>query len=469
MCDELRAHSIGPYGHPTVRTPHLDRLAAGGCRFEHAVSNNPVCMPARTLLLSGQHSRTAGALTNVGWPGLGPRPMSSIGFPQWPTGRRVHFPHPTLPELLQHAGYATAAIGKWHLEAWPDAIGFDHHVIPAHHHANSAQWFTRDGSPVYSPDGFGLDHEMDAADAFVQSHSNSHDPFFLYLNLSPPHMPLLDAPEHYLQMYSDDDVAQRANVPPDYQPDPETVLTYLWDYRHYRDRLPYACRLPEDMSLRRLEALYMGLTTWVDDAVGRLLHTLDATGQADDTLVVFTSDHGDYLGSHGLMGKGGFHEESIRVPLLLQGPGIQGGQVEDRHVAGLLDLAPTLLDLVDITPPEHFHGQSLAPLLHDPDATLPRDHAFIEGHGGGVAIRTPTATLSIPWAEFERSDPYGPRDLADRATRLWDNAEDPYQSVNLADHSETPSWAEPLETALRDWHARTPWFTRPPACRLQSA
>ena len=133
MCDELRWCELGCYGHPTVRTPNLDRLAARGTRFETAVSNCAICMPARSIALSGQYARSCcGMLTNVAWH---PEEGGWI-MPQWPTDTRPHLPHPTLPELLQKAGYRTGALGKWHVEAWPDAIGFAHFVIPAHQPAN---------------------------------------------------------------------------------------------------------------------------------------------------------------------------------------------------------------------------------------------------------------------------------------------------------------------------------------------
>jgi len=450
MCDELRAHEVGCYGHPTIRTPHVDGLAAAGTRFEHGITNAPVCLPARATVLSGQHARTSSDLGNISWPGAEGAPFHAVGFPQWPTQRRGHFPDRTLPELLRDAGYTTAAIGKWHTEAWPDAIGFDRYVIPAHHHANTAQWFIKDGGPVYSPDGFGLDHELDEADAWLRDRGDDGRPFFLYHNLSPPHMPLLDAPQAYLEMYRDEDVVVRDNVPDGFWPGDATVLTYLWDYRHYRDHLPYASTLPAGMTMRRLQALYMGLTTWVDDAVGRLLASLDTHGLADNTVVVFVADHGDNFGSHGWMGKSHLNEESIRVPFVVRGPGVQAGAVNATQVASLVDLAGTFLDMAGVGVPAYLHSQSLAPVLTGDRDTLDRPHAFIEA-GHGIGVRTPTQTYGLPWAETGRPG------VGDRSHWCFDNAADPYQLDNRADGDGLLKWADELDAELRAWHADTPW------------
>jgi len=450
MCDELRAHEMGCYGHPTIRTPHIDGLAAAGTRFEHGITNAPVCLPARATVLSGQHARTSADLGNIGWPGAEEAPFHAVGFPQWPTRRRRHFPDPTLPELLRDAGYTTAAIGKWHTEAWPDAIGFDRYVIPAHHHANTAQWFIKDGGQVYSPSGFGLDHELDEVESWLGERGEDGRPFFLYHNLSPPHMPLLDAPQRYLTMYAEDDVVVRDNVLDGFWPGDETILSYLWDYRHYRDHLPYASVMPRGMTMRRLQALYMGLTTWVDDAVGRLLATLNAEGLADNTVVVFTADPGDNLGSHGRMGKGSLNEESVRVPFLACGPGVQSGVVNATQVAGLVDLAGTFLDMAGLGAPAHLHSQSLAPVLAGDRDTLDRPHAFIEA-GHGIGVRTPTRTYGLPWAKTGRPG------IGDRTHWCFDNADDPYQLDNLADAEDLPPWAAELDRELRGWHAATPW------------
>jgi choline-sulfatase len=452
MADQLRWSELGCYGHPTIRTPHLDAMAAGGVRFDTAVSNAPVCMPARSVVLAGQYARTCcGTLTNANWPGGAS--YRDAGFPQWPTGARKHLPDPTLPETLREAGYATHAIGKWHIEAWPDAVGFDHYCIPAHHHAHSAQWFIEDGGQPFSPPGFSVDYEADRVCELIAQQSDADAPFFLYYNISPPHMPLADAPEKYLNMYSRDDVVSRLNIPDGYQPDPEYMLTYLWDYRHYRDHLPFTRELPDGCDLIELTRLYMGLTTWVDDCVGRMMAALAEAGLADDTLVIFTADHGDNLGSHGRMGKGHLQEESIRVPMIAAGgPGVISPGTVSRRVSSLVDLAPTLLTSAGLRVPDHMPGRSLGDALADEDS-LNDNFALIEACGEGYGIRTATHLLG-----FRAKSPW--HEIAEQPHAFYDLRDDPYEQNNLIGTAEQRDVAEALAARVRRHHAETPWFDR---------
>ncbi|MEM1213964.1 MAG: sulfatase-like hydrolase/transferase [Planctomycetota bacterium] len=463
MCDELRWCGLGCYGHPTVRTPNLDVLAARGVRFETAISNTPICMPARSLLLSGQYARTcAGMTTNAGWPEDGVRPLQVSGFPQWPTARRRHLPGRTLPERMRDAGYFTSAVGKWHVEAWPDAVGFDHYCIPAHHHAHSAQWFCEDGGPVFSPPGYSVDYEAERVAGLIGERAEKGEPFFLYYNISPPHMPLMDAPEGYRTMYGRKDVVTRGNVPEGYEPDRARMLDYLWDYRHYRDELPYAMELPHDgFDLVDLHALYMGLTTWVDDAVGRMIGALESSGQLDNTVVVFTSDHGDNLGSHGAMGKGSFNDESLRVPMMVAGPGVVEGAVNAGQVASLLDLAPTCLGLAGIGDVAGLHGQDLGAVVRGEAEALERDYAIAEAERG-CAVRTPNEKLSFGWVDHHPTK-FGRRVMTEQPTGYYDLAADPLELDNLIESDgELGEGPERLSGVLREWDAATPWLKLEP-------
>lgn len=455
MCDELRWCGLGCYGHPTIRTPHIDALAARGVRFETAVSNNPVCMPARSLLLAGQYSRTCcETLTNAGWPGTENAPLTRAGFPQWPTARRKGFPNETLPEILKNSGYTTTAIGKWHIDAWPDAVGFDHYLIPAHHHAHTAQWFCEDGGPVFSPPGYSVDYEAERMEAFLAGQSGREDPFFLYYNISPPHMPLADAPKKYLEMYGREDVFTRPNVPDGYAVPEKAMLSYLWDYRAYRDHLPYAVKPHDAFDRVDLEAYYMGLTTWVDDTVGRMMKSLQSHGLDENTVVIFTSDHGDNFGSHGHMGKGSLNDESCRIPMIAAGPAdtVKAAHVVTGQVASLVDLAPTLLATAGIDTPGHMPGQDLTPVIKGTQNHLSEPAAFIETQGHGIGIRTPTHLLGILYADT-------PGELAALPACFWDTVEDPYELDNLAKQGAQAPLAQGLETRLRSWHARTPWLS----------
>lgn len=462
MCDELRWCELGCYGHPRIRTPHLDRFAAEGVRFDVGITNAPVCLPARSVVLSGQHARTCcGMTTNAGYPGAAD--LSIAGFPQWPTGPRVHLPDPTLPELLREAGYATAAVGKWHIEAWPDRVGFDHYIIPAHHHAHTAQWFCEDGGPVFSPPGYSVDYELGRVRDYLEQRaqpSGDERPFFLYYNISPPHMPLADAPRRYTRMYGRDDVVLRRNVDPAHVLPHQTrrFLTYLWDYRYYRDKLPYTQTLPtDDFDLIDLTALYMGLVTWVDDTVGAMLRQLEQTGLAKDTIVVFCSDHGDNLGSWGQLDKGLWRDESARVPMMARGPGLVSGLVTPQ-VGSLVDWAPTLLEFAGVDRPDHFQGQSLAPVLRGRRPTLDRNHTFIEAPSQGVAVRTPTFVCGLPWNGGNERTRHRP--IAPQPCELFDMARDPFSMNNLVSDENSRGQAVRFGEWVREFDASTPWIAR---------
>ena len=449
MCDQLRAFEVGCYGNPVIRTPNLDRLAAEGVRFETAVTTFPVCMAARSVTLAGQYNRTCtGGVGNVAT-GQG---EGRIYFPQYPFAGRPHLRDATLPEILHGFGYYTVAIGKWHIHTWPHDLGFDQYVIPRMNHAHTGQSFSENGGPEFVPDGYSVDYECGRVEDFLERQAGADRPFFLYYNISPPHCPMSDAPEKYTSMYQPEDIPIRRNVDLSKRlPDQDHWFkVYRWDYRYYNFHLPYTEVLPEDFTLQRVIAEYYGMTTWVDDAVGRMLAALDANDLADDTIVVFTSDHGDYLGSHGRVQKGDLHEESVRIPLLVRWPAGLEPHVARQQVAALVDLAPTLLDLVGAETPPHMHGQSLANVLRGERPALADDYAIIET-GRGAGIRTPTHLYGLPFVD-------GDHELAGAPDMFFDLAAELYQMHNLAGTGEQAALARDLDRRLREWDARTPWM-----------
>ncbi len=447
-CDQLRAFETGCYGNTVIRTPWIDRLASEGVRFETAVTNYPVCMPARSVLMSGQYNRACtGGKSNVCYPIDG----GGTVFPQYPVPGRPHLKDVTLPEILRGAGYHTATIGKWHIHSWPHDVGFDYYLIPRVNHCHVGQSFTENGGIEFVPPGYSVDFEADKLAEFLQARSGDEQPFFMYYNISPPHCPFGDAPEKYLRMYDPSEMPIRANADPD-TPMPnqdQAFKIYRWDFRYYSHYLPATMTLPEGYGLRELYAEYYGMTTWVDDTIGRMLRALESTGLAENTIVVFTSDHGDNLGSHGLVQKGGPNEESIRIPLIIRAPGAAVGSVATSHAASLVDLAPTLLSMCGLDRPGHFHGRDLAPLLSGADPGVP-EHAFVET-GGGAAIRTRDRMCFVRFGEDGRT-------LSEAPAQYYNLAEDPYEFENLAGSSAaSDATALELMATLRDWDAATPW------------
>jgi len=447
-CDQLRAFEVGCYGNTVIRTPNVDRLASGGVRFETAVTNYPVCMAARSVLISGQYSRTCtGGVGNVSYPS---RP-GDFNLPEYPYTGRPHLKDLTLAELLRANGYRTSAIGKWHIHSWPHDIGFDEYLIPRVHHCHTGQCFTENGGPEFVPAGYSVDFEAERVESFLKGQAESATPFFLYYNISLPHCPLADAPEEFRAMYRPEGIPLRANV------DLDTLLkdqdywfkVYRYDFRYYHLHLPYTENLPDGYSLRHLIAEYYGMTTWMDTAVGRMLNALDKAGLSEDTIVVFTSDHGDNLGSKGLVQKSSPNEESVRIPLIIRWPSLGAAPtVNQTHVASLVDLAPTLLSLIGVDIPKHFHGRDMASICRGRQSDA-ETCAFIET-GGWVAIRTIDHSYSLPFAG-------GDHELAESPTEFYDLPRDPYQMQNLAQQSNLGELAPGLDTRLRQWNAEIPW------------
>ncbi len=455
-CDQLRAFELGCYGNKIIRTPNLDRLAAEGIRFETAVTNYPVCMASRSVLLSGQYNRTCtGGVGNVSLPGN----PGEVNLPEYPYHGRPHLPSTTLPEILRDAGYATTVIGKWHVHSWPHDVGFDEYLIPRVHHTHTAQCYTRNGGPEFCAPGYSVNFEAEKVEAFLKGQAEGA-PFFLYYNISIPHCPIADAPERYRTMYSSDEVPIRANVDSERRIENQDhyFKIYRHDYKYYNLHLPYAETLPESYSIRHVIAEYCGITTWMDETVGRMLDVLQETGLAEDTIVVFTSDHGDNLGSHGLVQKGTPNEESIRIPLIMQLPGSEARQpgVIDSHVTSIVDVAPTILSLIGAEIPEHFHGRDMADLTtvgNDTNSATETSAIIETGHG--AAVRSPSHMYFVPYSGEDRA-------FAKAPSQFYDVTADPYQLENLAGRDElgdaSAAEASRLDSILRRWDASTPWM-----------
>ena len=487
--DQLRPFETACCEHPVVRTPSMRRMMDQGPWFEVACSNSPLCVPARSALITGQYARTCtGTMGN------------HVGFP--PSRQRVRCADPTLPEVLRAAGYRTGLVGKWHVHPAPDLVGFDEAIFPHNLHRHFGQTFYRcDGWRETIP-GFSLDFEFEQVQHFIRTHRDR--PFFLQYNLSPPHSPLCDAPSRYANRYAREAVQLRDNVVRDgvMADDKEVFRRYMWDYlgmlpenlegdeasmtdnydqrirerplhglrRVYRDlhhlvasdprmgaqltrALPYLddARV-QATDLVELYRLYYGMVDCVDDYLGALLDWVDDTGLTQDTLILFTSDHGDQLGSHHRWQKACLYEESIRIPLLLRYPGTLPPGCLREQLASQIDIMPTLLTLAGLAVPETVQGQDLAPVLRGETATTGRNAVFVEAwQQQAIGVRTPTHLCGAPLGE-------GPEQTAsprmDQAM-LFDLTADPFQQHNLA--AVAPERAS-LERQLRAWHTATPWL-----------
>lgn len=440
QCDQLRAFALGCYGNEWIHTPNIDALAERGVRFGQAVSNNPVCVPARSILLSGQYGRTCtGSLRN------------DAHDP--PCKDRVRLTDATLPELLRQQGYETALIGKWHVHPAPQTVGFDHCVYPLIPHRYTDQtYFLNSDEPTVIHD-YAPEFEIDQVEQYVRQRTDT--PFFLYYNISPPHMPVLEMPERYRTMYDPAEIPLRPNVydtPDEQLPwDERWFKIYLWDFLFYRQHQPYTEQLPEGFDLRSLTALYAGMVTWVDDLVGRLMSLLKETGLDEDTLVVFLSDHGDNLGSHGLFNKDCLMEESIRIPLIYHWPERLAPAVHCDCVPSLLDQAPTILDLAGLTTPDHMQGRSLAPVATGQASGSSHPLAFIETPKHHIGIRTCTHMYGLQLDEDNQT-------ILDEPRWFYDLQADPLQENNLAETQGSSPLGLELHEQLVQWHEKTDWL-----------
>ncbi|HEV2123429.1 MAG TPA: sulfatase-like hydrolase/transferase, partial [Chloroflexota bacterium] len=367
--DEQRPDTISAYGNPQIKTPHLDQLAVRSVLFEQAYCAIPVCTPSRGTVLTGVYPHTHGATHN------------NIPLPE---------SLPTIAELLQPHGYFCGYAGKWHLgrelspqrgfEWWSsmeDGYIADHqkHGFSDYHRWLVAQGYeppdtARDGSKVFGrgtaarlPEEAGkpafLAHE---ARRFLDEHleRRGREPFALYVNFLEPHMP-------FFGPWDDLYPAEAMELPSTWydEPDPGMPL------RHRLRREAYAMKnshvdTNDEHGWKALKARYWGLASLVDKYVGRILDHLHALGLADDTIVVFSTDHGDMMGEHRLVAKGVQYEGASRVPLLVSVPGVEPQRV--RTPVCQVDLLPTLLDALGMAIPEHAQGNSLLPLMRHGDS-----------------------------------------------------------------------------------------------------
>ena len=442
LADQLRPFELGCYGHPFIPTPNIDRLAAMGVRFDVACTPNPVCTPARSALLSGQYSRTC---------------IGMLGCCGDPSERRGKFPDTTLPELLSigSEGHETMLCGKWHVESNPLRLGFESAFYPLVNHLNVGQTYFDGKGASWVVGGYCPDAEVATSCDFLRK---PHDrPYFLFHNLALPHMPFFDMPARYRERFSRDQVMLRPNVYHDGKPwhDDDAFNIYWHNWLYMQKLGPQYEVLPDGFDLRTLTALYYGMVTAVDDQVGSILDCIEQSGQIENTVIVFASDHGENLGSHWLWNKVSVNDEAIRVPFIVAWPGSAKPRVVTDHVASLVDLAPTLLDLAGRSIPAHIHGRSLAPVITGNANRVGDGTAIIENLHGEVAVRTPTHLFSV----MTRTQVDTPaRQIVDDESLFYDLRTDPYQMHNLAGTDSQRDVANLLRERAITWDASTPWM-----------
>ncbi len=446
MSDDHAAHAISAYGSRINETPNLDRIAADGMRLDSAFCTNSICAPSRAAILTGTYNHVNGVTTLA-------TPLDSE---LW-----------TFPHALRDAGYRTGMIGKWHLGHGPgaDPSGFDFwRVLPGQGHYHNPVMLQADGV-VVERGGYVTDLITDDTIRFIDRAEG--EPFAVFCHHKAPHRSWEPSREHFT-MYDDvdipepdtfrDDLVGRAEVI-------QAVKMRMMDLDPITDLkavVPDGLTLDEEIAWRYQRYIkdYLRVVASIDDNVGRLLDHLEATGLADNTIVVYTSDQGFFLGDHGWFDKRLMYEESLTMPLLIQHPGtIEAGSTSDDIVVNV-DFAPTLLDLMGVDPgdlDQPMQGRSFAPILRGDGADdwptsmyyrywMHRDGSHqCPAHYG---VRTRTHKLICYYNDpLDQPGAAGPADPIE--WELFDLVADPLEVDNIIDHPDSAAVRDELIAELQ--------------------
>jgi len=411
FADQLRYQSCGFAGDMRARTPNIDGLASEGVNFCNAVSGHPVCAPYRASLFTGKYSSSTGMAINE---------------------LRMNPHHECFGHVLTRNGYQTAYIGKWHLYAnelgnhyapknsfippGVDRLGFDgywaaynfhHRYYDAYYHTNTPEKIKYGGTEIYEPDA-----QTDMAINFLQETADEKQPFALFLSYGTPHDQWVwdNVPKDYADMFRDVSFP----LPPNYSDDNDK----------YADR--WGIMNAEERSrLEQWQQVYYAMTANLDWNFGRLLDAVNKANTTENTLVVFTSDHGEMFGAHGRRAKNIFYEEACRVPFLVRwSHAIPAGHVTDVCL-NTPDIMPTILSLMGLPIPEAVEGMSLSHCALGEEGPEP-EAAFMQGMGTTAAWVNGHEWRALRDKRFTYAV-Y----RVDGSELLFDNQFDPYQMRNL--------------------------------------
>jgi arylsulfatase A-like enzyme len=428
FADDQRADTIAAHGNPHIRTPNLDKLVTAGYSFRNNYvfggNSGAVCVPSRAMLMSGKT-----------WFHVDTESLKNTKL---------------LPELLQEAGYVTFGTGKWHngQPSWLRAfqrgktIMFggmsDHTKVPVRDLGEDGKLTPERAGAKFSSELF-----ADSAIEFLRSYDGAK-PFFAYVAFTAPHDPR-QPPLSYREPYYRDLPPLPLNFLPQLPFDNGMM-------NGGRDENLGAWPRTEAM-IRDQLAEYYGLITHMDEQIGRILAALRETGRADNTIVIYAADNGLALGSHGLLGKQSVFEHSMRVPLVLSGPGIPQGQSTTAFTY-LLDLFPTLCDALTLKRPSGLEGESLRPLWEGKRQRV-RDSVFLPFIKIQRAVRDDRWKLiAYPQIGY---------------LQLFDLKEDPNETTNLVDRPDAAPQVARLQKLMKRWQTRVgdtlqlPMKSRPPA------
>ena len=430
FADQLRSQELSCYGGVNIKTPNLDRLAEEGLMMTNAISTYPICTPFRGMLLTGLYPLHSGISNND---------------------------HPLNPDLPSFAkackeeGYNTAYIGKWHLDGMgrttyipPERrLGYDFwQALECTHDYFNSKYFDNNSTEISVWEGFDAEAQTKATQDYIKSR-DTEKPFFLTLSWGPPHDPYI-APQKYLDMVDPLKLEHRENVKEHEIADKLADNPRFIIPDKYKDRKKRRYDLENEDWVRSSYAKYLAATLALDDYFGQILKTLEEEGILDNTILVFSSDHGDHLGSHQFFDKCAPYEESISIPFLLRYPKV----VKDKTVSDILlspiDMFPTIFGMAGLKYSE-IDGFDLSKVIADKeedkrDAILLmnlthfNNAALVNGLDTYRGLRTKKYT----YARYEDKTPW----------LLFDNKEDLYQMNNLANNPDYIELINELDTKL---------------------
>ena len=457
--DQQRYDSLGCYGNSDIQTPTIDKLADDGVLFEQCYVQNPVCAPSRASLVTGQY-------------------VSSHGV--WGNGVALPRHHPIFSRALADSGYSCGMIGKMHLAACfggrtearlDDGYGFyrwahdpthrseenDYHLWMRENHPDTYERAFANGQRVrHEPAAFDtIPTDMhysrwasERAIEFLDQERPEDDPFFLWVNFFDPHHPFV-APQEYLDRYDPDALpgpvgfeGELASKPPIQQEASDE--SYAGHARGYTTHTP--------REIKEIIAAYYAMVSLIDDETQRILDRLDALGLADDTIVIFTSDHGEMLGDHQLLLKGPMlYDAAVRVPLIMRWPGRLPAGERRSELVQWIDLTSTFTDLAGLEPMPTAQGASLLPLARGDADAVSRGWALCEYRNSGHPYDPPVHMTMLRTGDHKLIVQHGPPATSrERTGEFYDLAADPHELTNLWDDPGSAGLRVELERMLLD-------------------
>lgn len=413
FADQLRYQSCGFSGDKNAITPNLDKFASDGLNLRQAVSSMPVCSAYRASLFTGKYTSSTGMVINE---------------------LRMNTNHKSIAQCLTNDGYNTGYIGKWHLYAnelgnhedsnnshipiGADRLGFDgywaaynfhHSYYGSYYHLNSRKKIYHEQN-VYEPDA-----QTKMAIDYINSHKNDDKPFYLTLSYGTPHDPWTkdNVPKKYYDLFREKNLGPSKNYSKKLDPYGDS-----WSNEYQNEDL-----------ISEWMRVYYAMTTNLDWNFGRLISSIEDAGIIDDTIIIFTSDHGEMFGSHGRMKKNIFYEEAIRVPFLIQWKdNILQGKCLDTLLS-TVDIMPTILGLANIPIPNEVEGSDLSPILKGKDVKGP-EFSFLMNTGACAIWEDGHEWRSLRNKKYTYAVYRGSKTLPKKEL-FFNNAKDPYQLCNL--------------------------------------